>query len=121
MTNFNYQVIKLPLKRANPYYFFQTLYQKYTGLSSSINSTSTIEFNLSLPNQLSLLKILSKATLPHLNKLYLYSIHPDSSDLISFLSNSISSLNCFYFNFDRKSSVSVCKYLKSIVTVLQKQ
>ena len=69
---------------------------------------------------MSLLKILSKLKIPQLNEIRLNSVPADSEEVRLFLSKSISSLNIFYFNDDRKIELSASKYFESLKVVSTK-
>ena len=69
---------------------------------------------------MSLLKILSKLKIPHLKRIYLHSVPVDWEEVRSFLSNSISKINKFYFNNDRKVELSASKYIESLKVVSTK-
>ena len=69
---------------------------------------------------MSLLKILWKLKIPHLNKIVLNSVPVDWEEVGNFLSKSISTLNNLCFNTDRKVELSASKYLESLKVISTK-
>ena len=99
---------------------FQNLYQKYIGSPVTLDSHSSIQFNLSQEKWMSFLKILSKLKIPQLNEILLDSVPGDWEEVRSFLSNSISSLKRLYFNTDWNMTVNASKYLESLMVASTK-
>ena len=95
---------------------FEALYKKFIGQQITINSGSTLTFDLNEDKWVDLMKALSKHSLPEISQLNLNKVPAASQEVRDFMTNSPAQ-SVFYFNFTKQAHLVGSRYFEALKAV----